>query len=102
MTDSEFSKTIRERAGGMCEFCLKKSGSETHHVFSRRHQSIRHDPENGIFLCAECHRFVHERPIIGYEKIRWLFKRKFGQEWEKRLIEKRDRPLRVGEWKGKS
>jgi hypothetical protein len=35
---------------------------ECHHVIKRRHRVLKHDPKNGVPVCAgECHQFVHTR-----------------------------------------
>ena len=96
MTDSDFSKMIYERDGGFCLLC-SKPGSEVHHIFSRRHKSIRHDPENGILLCNECHREAHEKPKKTFEKIKFVMDRLYRHSWEMELISRRDVIFKIGE-----
>jgi len=95
MTDSQFSRLIMERDSGLCRLC-GRAGSESHHIFSRLHRSIRHDPENGIFLCKACHDWAHSSGRGAMEKIRPAMVLMYGDEWEKNLIWKRDKKLRVG------
>ncbi len=58
--DRWFSKCIREASDWTCVVCLKKYPENSQalhcsHYFSRRHNSIRHDPENAVSMCFGCH-----------------------------------------------
>ena len=57
---------VEARSGGRCEFELARVRCEAaavhlHHVH-RRSQGGSNDPSNLRFLCATCHRWVHEHP----------------------------------------
>ncbi len=62
--DKEFSAKVRER--GKCARCGKSSGVQLQcaHIFSRRHRAIRWDENNAICLCAGCHFWAHQNPIL--------------------------------------
>ena len=46
----------------MCRRC-GKLGLHAHHIFSRRHNSIRFLLGNLISLCPDCHNFAHSKPL---------------------------------------
>ena len=50
---------VRERDGGQCVVCGMPD-VEVHHI-KFRSQGGKHDPENLVCLCADCHRAVHDR-----------------------------------------
>lgn len=84
--DDLWSKLIKLKAGNQCEFCKKDSGLNSHHIFSRAKSSTRHDPDNGISLCAGHHCLssqfsAHLTPV---EFVEWI-KAKRGEAWYKRL-----------------
>jgi len=56
--DELFRKAIRKRDGKRCRYCLYHKGTEVHHLFTRRKQSVRWDMLNGILLCPRCHRYA--------------------------------------------
>ena len=66
--DTVFSKLIRLRARFNCERCgryfPKGHGLQCAHIFSRRHQSTRYDPDNACALCFTCHQYFGEHPTI--------------------------------------
>lgn len=63
--DKLFSELIRSI--GLCERC-GKSGNvvqlQTAHIYSRRYLNLRHDPLNALCLCASCHHWAHDNPIL--------------------------------------
>jgi 5-methylcytosine-specific restriction endonuclease McrA len=66
--DTVFSKLIRLRARYNCEKCGRYfpfgHGLQCAHIFSRRHQSTRHDPDNAIALCFTDHQYFGEHPTL--------------------------------------
>lgn len=74
--DRIWSKVVLERDGRICQSC-GRPGNNPHHVFSRRHFSTRHDPDNGITLCWSCH--MH-KAHSDYEAFRDFIIGKWGQE----------------------
>ena len=66
--DVVFSKLIRLRARFNCDRCRRYfplgHGLQCAHVFGRRHQSTRFDPDNAIALCYSDHQYFGENPTI--------------------------------------
>lgn len=63
--DKLFSKLIRLRAEGKCEYCgqyAKPRGYHTHHFIGRRYLNTRYEPENGVALCLSCHNLMGDFP----------------------------------------
>lgn len=57
--DSEWSKVVKARAGGVCQKC-GRPGEEAHHLLEKgtaRFTQYRHDVRNGAFLCGSCHQW---------------------------------------------
>jgi predicted HNH restriction endonuclease len=52
---------VRERDGGQCVVCGMPD-VEVHHI-KFRSQGGKHDPENLVCLCADCHGAVHARRL---------------------------------------
>ena len=82
--DKLWSTYIRMRDKDTCRIC-KKPGRNPHHIFTRSIKHLRHNPDNGICLCAYCHVLgkysAHKGPYhfktvlekeIGHGKIAWL------------------------------
>lgn len=66
--DDCWREIIIKRAKGKCEikWCGSNDRVEAHHIYERRkYFSLRHDIENGIALCYNCHRnFAHRSKNI--------------------------------------
>jgi hypothetical protein len=70
--DTVFSKLIRLRARFNCELRGKCSGQyfpmghglQCCHIFSRRHQATRYDPDNAMAGCFACHQYFGENPTL--------------------------------------
>jgi len=75
--DILFSRFVRLRAGGVCEYCGKPNKRlECSHFHSRRKQSTRYDPDNACGLDFSCHQYLGEHPNIHTE----FFKKRLGTE----------------------
>jgi hypothetical protein len=77
--DALFSKFIRLRANGKCQFCGKEVGFKKlncMHFVSRRILSTRWDTENALAGEPGCHFYLDEHP---YEKNEF-FKKVLGSE----------------------
>jgi hypothetical protein len=66
--DRWFSLCVRERADWRCEVCGKhyergSQGLHCSHFWSRRHQSVRHDPDNAAAHCFGCHQRLGGDPL---------------------------------------
>ena len=73
--DILFSKLVRLRANGICEYC-GKVGSQTSHFHSRRKRSVRWDLDNACWTDFSCHRYLDEHPNKHCE----FFKKRLGSE----------------------
>ena len=63
--DILFSKLIRRRAEGKCEYCgqyPKPQGYHCHHFIGRRYRNTRYELDNGVALCMACHNLMHDFP----------------------------------------
>lgn len=82
--DLLWSGIIKTRANGICQKCGRK-GHQAHHIFGRRHYHVRHNIDNGIFLCAGCHTLhPHESAHKAPEKFRdflliWMGEKKYEE-----------------------
>ena len=75
--DILFSKYIRLRAGGKCEYCGEVKALQCSHFHGRRKQSTRYDPDNCTGLCFSCHQHLGENPYEHNE----FFKKRLGSGW---------------------
>lgn len=80
--DKAVSDYVRARDKYTCRKCNRhypdpseRQGLHCAHIFGRRAQSTRYDPENCLSLCFTCHSHFTERPV---EFTEWLIKN-FGQ-----------------------
>lgn len=77
---------VAARAGQQCEVCgaprrVNDKGKELHHdphhIYSSKWEWGRYDPDNGVYLCSNCHNFgkqsAHKAPVLFYE---WLVKKR--------------------------
>lgn len=94
--DELWSKLVKLRAKGKCEIetCGKDSTLNSHHIYSRANNSVRHDPENGACLCASHHKLnskfsAHLAPADFMDWIR----EKRGEQWFKGLRQRAQTPL---------
>lgn len=78
--DAEFRKASKEvifRSYGRCEAntpaCPERehAGAHRHHIGRRRGVNGGHTADNLLNVCFDAHRFIHENPLISYEK-GWL------------------------------
>ena len=84
---------VRERADWRCEYpdcTVHATQFHPHHFYSRRHLSIRYDPQNGLCLCAHHHTMgafaAHSDPDF---KDRIISTGVRTPEWREELIKKR-------------
>ena len=65
MTQQQWPKAVRERAGYRCELCgadgtTSRGRLESHHiVFQCQDETLNRDINNGVCLCRACHQLVH-------------------------------------------
>ena len=60
--DSLWSQAVKVRDHYKCQYC-RLTGTESHHLISRRHKIVRWRLENGICLCSSCHRQATEHKV---------------------------------------
>jgi len=97
--DDIWREIVLQSANRQCElkFCNSKDQVEAHHIYERTNPALRHDLENGIALCYNCHRnFAHRhkqdfiRAISGMRDLLYLRYKAFSKEpvdYYKRLEE---------------
>jgi hypothetical protein len=58
---------VRARAGGACEACqCERATMYAHHIESfATNPERRLDPDNGAWLCGDCHREVHAKSYLS-------------------------------------
>jgi hypothetical protein len=85
--DKELGESVRGR--GACQRCNKTADEvqlQCAHIFSRRYSKLRHDENNCLCLCAGCHFWAHQNPILF-----GLFVHKtLGSEKFQRLLDSRN------------
>ena len=74
--DVLFSKFIRLRAGGKCEYCGTPKRLQCSHFHGRRKRSVRYDPDNACGVDFACHQYLGSNPYAYTE----LFKKRLGSE----------------------
>ena len=76
--DIIYSKCVKLRAGGVCEYCGQvppsKRGYHTHHFIGRRHLNTRWELDNGVALDLHCHNLMADFSSIEQS----FFKKRIG------------------------
>ena len=66
-----FSKKVRELDNNMCRHCGKVgeyNELHAHHIIRRSTTlTLANEPNNGILLCARCHRLIHEYKLSMFQ-----------------------------------
>lgn len=67
--DTAFSKAIRLRDEFTCQVCgrVDEGGLQVHHIFGRRFENTRYEPDNIVTVCFSCHRKFHENPAFAVD-----------------------------------
>lgn len=61
--DKIWSRQVKQRDSHRCRRCGKGAPEwkvEAAHIFGRGRQNTRTNPDNGLTLCVQCHRWGHE------------------------------------------
>lgn len=53
-----FRAAVLARDNWSCRRCGDESGLQVHHRLPRS-RGGKHEPENGVAVCASCHRLIH-------------------------------------------
>ena len=99
--DRWFGKCVKERAGWKCEACGRQyqegdQGLHTSHFWSRRYQSIRHDPDNAAAHCFGCHQRLGGNPLEFRE---WIVSHLPPRDLDA-LTDRRNTPFRIKPYLG--
>ena len=57
IADRLWSRAVKDDWNNMCAACGNVDGLNSHHLFPRHNQVMRHVIRNGICLCVHCHQF---------------------------------------------
>lgn len=74
--DILFSKYVRLKAGGVCEYCGRTTTLQCSHYHGRRKRILRWDEENVSAVCFSCHMYLGENPYQHTE----FFKKRLGTD----------------------
>ena len=58
--DNLWRDIVKIRAGKNCERCKRTEELHSHHIIKRTYHPTRWDLDNGICLCAICHKIAHD------------------------------------------
>lgn len=87
--DKNFSKYIKARDKGLCQYNFKcfrgEAGVDNSHFQKRRKESVRFDPSNCDLACRRCHFFVENDPQ-GQKTL---------EEWKKEQLGEREYNLLI-------
>ena len=62
VTNTLWAMAVIER-DEMCGICGRQDGLQAHHIIFKRYENTRFLVDNGLTLCFECHRWVHDNPM---------------------------------------
>lgn len=77
--DAIARQEVMQRDGERCIRCGSIGNLQWAHVLSRRHKSMRWNPDNAMCLCAGCHLHWHHEPAMALD---WFFKN-YRERWER-------------------
>ena len=74
MADELWSLIVKHDWANRCAICGSTVSLNSHHLFPRRHQTLRFDLRNGICLCGHCHVLCPKMSphLNGLEFKNWL------------------------------
>ena len=68
--DYLLSQVVRRK--GFCQKCGSNQFLQAAHVFSRKNRSTRWMKDNVFCLCAKCHWYFHQNPVIFAEWVKGM------------------------------
>lgn len=88
--DKNFSKYIRTRDKGLCQYNFKcfrgTEGTDCSHFQKRRKESVRFDTQNCDWVCRRCHFFVENDPSGQRTLEEWKEKQLGEREYKLLLL----------------
>lgn len=96
--DADARASVFDRDGHKCVRCNAPDRAvQWSHVFSRRHKNLRWETDNALSLCAGCHFWWHENPVMSGD---W-FKKNWPERYERilALFNADDRKVTVADMK---
>lgn len=87
--DTLWRDLIILRDGGACVKCGTIHILQAHHLISRTYWSLRHEPDNGLCMCRNCHIFWIRQYPLDYA--RWL-EREYPGLYDKLKLRKHQKP----------
>ncbi len=86
----DLNRQIVRNRDQTCQWCFNpKTRLEVHHIISRNVLAVRYNQDNGITLCASCHRKAHSNPLAFTD----LIYTRLGKERYWGLVEKAKQKL---------
>lgn len=90
--DSLWAKVTKLQADNKCEVCGRKTGLNSHHIFSRSNKRMRYNLNNCSVLCVSHHVWgdfsAHKSPLEMLE----FLKEKRGEDWYNDLRDSYNEP----------
>jgi len=83
--DRIWSFLVKHKYNSTCQMCGKPA-TEAHHIISRTEYNTRWDTDNGIALCRECHRKIHDK--MGNEEKEAFYRKIIGDDIYELLLRK--------------
>ena len=91
-----FRERIKDRTGGLCEYCLLRIGAELHHRwYDLNAYTGFESPSSVMWVCRPCHRTIHgsvEDVYIEDGSLADAGDRGFDMSWQWKTFLKRKGP----------
>ena len=96
----DWRRKVFERDRFTCRVCLSKGYVQANHIYPfRSHIELRHDINNGITLCVECHKFIFKREYLFIDFFQGILKKGFNSaEALERVMPSQQERLRKALW----
>ena len=94
-----WAKQVKDRDGWRCQLCGKNCGklgghAHAHHIMRKQSTFMRYNIENGITLCAGCHKFGVHSPDgeVAFECLQRLIHKIGSERWDRLRAWKQNPP----------
>ena len=75
----EWRRQVFGRDKFTCRVCFSKGYVQANHIYPfRSHKELRHDINNGITLCVDCHKFIFKREELFIELFQGILENGFN------------------------